>query len=437
MDRFDDDTLVAELRELRPEPTAEFTAELDEWAAAGFPRRSTASASRFERLGRRLRSISFGQLMIPAAGTAIALIAVAIVVIAVAGGGGSGSSALRTTSSESVSGGAVEAEETAGGEEAGEEAEATAEPPSAGTAKGKFNGGFFDESGKKAGGNAAGGRAAPAEAEGTEHAGEESVEGPIEEEATEEKAESEGPVEEEPFVAPAPPVSHRDVERGTSMILGTKPGEVAGASRKVFEAVSAAKGYVLHSSVQSGTRGSTAATFSMLIPNRNLNDALAAFSQIGEVRQRHDATNDITAPTVSATEELRDSNASIEGLLKELGNAETEEERESVEARLREERRRHAGIRASLEHLHKRASLAEVSLRIVTPRGADAAPASKGSDSGWSVGDALHDAGHILTVAAGVLLIALAVLAPIALILLLIWLANRFRVRRLRERALG
>jgi hypothetical protein len=77
-----------------------------------------------------------------------------------------------------------------------------------------------------------------------------------------------------------------------------------------------------------------------------------------------------------------------------------------------------------------------VSLRIVTNHGAGVAPPSK-NDSGWSVGDALHDAGHILTVAAGVLLIALAILAPIALIALLFWSLNRFRVRRLRERALG
>ena len=38
MDRFDDDTLFAELRELRPTPRPEFAAELDERAAAGFPR---------------------------------------------------------------------------------------------------------------------------------------------------------------------------------------------------------------------------------------------------------------------------------------------------------------------------------------------------------------------------------------------------------------
>jgi len=45
MDRFDDDTLFAELRELRPTPRPEFTAELDERAAAAFPRRDRTSAA--------------------------------------------------------------------------------------------------------------------------------------------------------------------------------------------------------------------------------------------------------------------------------------------------------------------------------------------------------------------------------------------------------
>src|SRR5262249_40117779 len=138
-------------------------------------------------------------------------------------------------------------------------------------------------------------------------------------------------------------------------------------------------------------------------------------------------------------EELRDSNATVEGLLKELGDAEAEAERESVEARLREERGRHAAIRSRLDKLGKRASMSEVTVRIVTNHGAGVVPPpSKGTGNGnWGVGDALHDAGHILTIAAGVLLIALAVLAPIGLIALAFWLANRFRVRRLRERTLG
>ena len=45
MDRFDDDTLFAELRALRPAPRPEFAAELDERAAAGFPRRDRVSAA--------------------------------------------------------------------------------------------------------------------------------------------------------------------------------------------------------------------------------------------------------------------------------------------------------------------------------------------------------------------------------------------------------
>ena len=109
-----------------------------------------------------------------------------------------------------------------------------------------------------------------------------------------------------------------------------------------------------------------------------------------------------------------------------------------MEARLREERRQHAAIRASLDHLRERGAMSEVTVRIVTSHGAGVTPpAAEGSDGSWGVGDALHDAGHILTIAAGVALIALAILGPLALIAFAFWLANRFRVRRLRERTLG
>ena len=229
----------------------------------------------------------------------------------------------------------------------------------------------------------------------------------------------------------------RDIERSAYVVLGTKPGEVSAAAAKVFTAVHAAHGIVLHSSVDSGSKGATGASFELLIPSRKVDDALAEISAIAEVRARHDSSNDITAPTVGAAEELADSNASIESLLKQLGNAETESELESLETRLREERSRHAAIRASLDHLHERSSMSEVSVRIVTGHGAGAVPPGKGSGGSWGVGDALHDAGHILTVVAGVLLIALAILGPLALIAFLLWGGNRFRVRRLRERTLG
>jgi len=57
-------------------------------------------------------------------------------------------------------------------------------------------------------------------------------------------------------------------------------------------------------------------------------------------------------------------------------------------------------------------------------------------EGGWGVSDGLDDAGRILAVAAGVTVIALAILGPLALIALLAWLAHRILVRRSRERAL-
>jgi hypothetical protein len=378
-------------------------------------------------------------MLVPAVGLAIAVLAAAGVVVAIGSHGGSGGDLMTSAASQEGGGsGAVENGTLEGGsEESSSGAKSVPTPPAATahskTREGEFEGNFFSENDKKAGkAGAVNGGAQAVESEAAEESGAE-----IEAEGPEEVAGG-------PAFAPAAGEAkvktrgHRDVERSSSIVLGTKPDQVASAAAKVYTAVHAANGVVLNSSVESGSTGASGASFSLLIPSGKVNDALAAFSRIAEVRSRHDATNDITAPTVGVTEELRDSNASIEGLLKELGNVETEAERESVEARLREERRRHASIRASLEHLHKRAAMSEVSLRIVTGHGAGAVPVGKGKSGGnWSVGDALHDAGNILTIIAGVLLIALAILAPIALIALLIWSANRFRVRRLRERALG
>jgi Domain of unknown function (DUF4349) len=455
MDRSDDDTLLAELREMRPEPRPEFTAELDERAAAGFPRRASRSAKTpFARLLDRWRAMTPRRRLVPAVGFALAALVVATVVVATVGdGGGSGSSDLMTSamsaesSKESAGGGGAAVDRnqelkagpsTSGADEEAfeaEEEEAAPEEESGGALK------PFSESTKRAGEKVGG-------EEGSSSGGEElAEEAPLEAESSSTTSAQALPPRAQALPQLSAPTfprngqdvfGHRDIERSASIVLGTKPGGVTAAASQVYKAVHAAHGIVLNSSVQSGSKGATGASFELLIPSRKLDDTLATFSQIAEVRERHDATNDITKPTVGAAEELADSNASIESLLKELGDSETETEREAVEARLREERRRHAAIEGSLEHLHKRASMSEVSVRIVTDHGAGVTPpAAKGDSGGWSVGDALHDAGHILQIAAGVLLIALAVLAPIALILLLVWLANRFRVRRLRERTLG
>jgi hypothetical protein len=62
-------------------------------------------------------------------------------------------------------------------------------------------------------------------------------------------------------------------------------------------------------------------------------------------------------------------------------------------------------------------------------------PGAGGGD--WTIGDALHDAGRVLAVAAGVALIALALTLPLALLGGLAWTTRRIYLRRAREGALG
>ena len=85
------------------------------------------------------------------------------------------------------------------------------------------------------------------------------------------------------------------------------------------------------------------------------------------------------------------------------------------------ERRHAASLRSQLMTLQRRANLSRVSLRIETGAGSSG---SSGDASGWGVGDALDDAGHILAIAAGVVIVGLAVSSRWPSIVLLAWLAT-------------
>jgi hypothetical protein len=392
MEPLRDDQLIAELRALRPAPSPAFAAELDERAAAGFPRRQRGSkpaASLLARIRTRVRATPPRRLLIPAGGVAVLAVAVATAVIAIGGGGG------KSTSGPSGYQSGLLSEITptrpgAAGQASGPRVEA------APTSKGA---GAVESSSAEAGG----GTASEAESQ--------PVPGP------------------EPAGGLAP--RHRDVERAAEITLAADPKDVADDASRVFEAVHAHRGIVMRSSTSQGRAGEAGARFELLIPSDELSEAMAAFSQIDNVRSRHEATADITAPTVSSEELLKESRARIDSLLGQLEEAETESEREAVEAELRHERRHAGRLAAQVAQLHRRADYSRVTLRIVS--GED----SSSGGGAWGVGDAFHDAGHILAVAAGVILVALAILGPIALIALLAWLSHRLWVRHQRRRVLS
>jgi hypothetical protein len=370
MEPFRDDQLIADLRALRPTPRPQFAAKLDERAAAGFPRRS--------RLRLELPSLPPLRLLIPAGGVAAVLLAI---VIALSSGGGSES----------------------GGPERGSSSGLLSQVEK-----------FPNHAAPEASGAAAG------EASGAASEVESSALAAPERTLASKAAQS------------APFLHHRAVERSAEITLAADPKDVDDDASRVFEAVHANNGIVMRSSTQEGRPGEAGARFDLLIPSARLDDAMAAFSDIDAVRSRHEASADITAPTVTAAALLKESRARIDSLLSQLEGAETEEEQEAIEAELRHERRHAGRLAAQVSHLHKRADFSRVSLRIET-----GGKESSGGGGAWGVDDALHDAGHVLTVAAAVTLIALAVLGPIALIALLAWLTHRAWVRRERRRVLS
>jgi hypothetical protein len=396
MEPFRDETeLVAELAALRPPPGPAFAAELDERAASGFPRRSRFGSSPRAWLGERIHAIQPRRALIPAGATALAAVAAVTVVVALNEPGG---------------------ERLLIGRDGPDAAGAPTKPVAPSTPSG----------GRSAGAEFRG--YAPGSQSLPQPPGEASSAASSQALPTPDVHTSAPPLDRNSSFALQAP--RRDIERSAEIVLGADAAEVGKDAARVFEAVHAHRGIVLRSSIRDGE--DAVARFELLIPSARLGDALAAFSAIAEVRSRHEATADITAPTVRTGELLRDSRARIDGLLAQLSRADTDAERTAVESQLRAERDQAAYLRSQLATLERRATFSRVSLRIET----GAAAASPGDGSGWGVGDALGDAGHILGIAAGVTIVVLAILGPVALIVALAWLANGARIRRSRERAL-
>lgn len=395
METSRDDQLAADLKALRPTPRPEFTAELDERAAAGFPRRSRLPRPS---LG-PLRSLPPMRLAL--AGGAVALFAIVVAsALVVANQNGTepqGNLALLEQKSKPAAPSPDAPDRASGaGQSSQEESTGIQYTTDVPTVPSEAS------SGSSSAGGSVYGTAAP-EAED------------LEVERTSGKP------------------NRRAVERSAEIVLAAEPGDVGEDSSEVFELVHAHDGIVMSSSTHEGKPGRAGARFELLLPSEDLGDALAALSEIDEVRSRHEATTDITAPTVDTAELLRDSKARIDSLLSQLKTAETEGEREAVETELRQERRHRARLRGNLQQLEHRASFSRVLVLIET-----GTTEESGTGGGsWGIDDALGDAGRVLAVAAAVAVVGLAILGPIALIALLAWLTHRAWVRRERRRVLS
>lgn len=383
--------LTAELHALRETPSEEFAAKLDARAAAGFPgrRRGATVLTRLpgvdaaSRLTERLRTAGPRRKLLPALAGVSTVIVVATAVVVSTGRDGAGPGDGGEQPTVGVSSGAVKtapADDTA------------AQLP-----------GLERELAPNEGGGGALGNIIV----------------------------NEPPL---PGGGTAPGIRNRQVERSAELTLGTEPEQVQDVAGKAIDVVGRYRGIVLSSSVRDGGEGEAGARFDLLIPSARLSGALADLSSLAEVRTRSENTLDITAPFVSAREHLRDARAEAEGLLRQLAEADTDTERASVKAQLQIVRGRIAAFRSQVDRLERRADFSRVSLQIVTSDQA-AIPGTGGGS--WTIGDALHDAGRVLAVAAGIALIAAALILPLGLLGGAAWAARRIYLRRARAQTLS
>jgi hypothetical protein len=237
-----------------------------------------------------------------------------------------------------------------------------------------------------------------------------------------------------PLPAPidvAPRAQARKVERSASLTLAANRDQVEDVADDVIRTTDRHGGFVLSSSVSSG-EGDAGATLDLRIPSAKLPAALGDLSELAHVRSRTQNANDITARFSSPRRRLADASAERQGLLRQLARAQTPNQTASIRARLRLVNDRIDQARRDLRRLQNRVSYSAVSVTIDTERRGEG-----GSAGAWSAGDAIDDALSILGVAAGILLVVTAVLAPVTLLGLALWAGYRLRARRRRDQALS
>jgi Domain of unknown function (DUF4349) len=228
------------------------------------------------------------------------------------------------------------------------------------------------------------------------------------------------------------------------LALSTRPGKVDAVAQQVFDVVGSEKGYVANSSVTATGNADSGADIQLSVPSANLQQTLIALTQLrgATVVSSTNSSHDITGQVGGAGRRLAEARALLRSLLGRLANAYTSEQIDSLKAQIRDANATIDRDQAALNGLHRQVQDSRIALTIQ-----GSAPASgghggsgsgfgSGSGSGFTLHRAGHDAVRVLVVAAGVLLIALAVAIPVALVgALVAWLWLRLRRHR-RESAL-
>ncbi len=224
----------------------------------------------------------------------------------------------------------------------------------------------------------------------------------------------------------APGTANRRVDRDARMTIAAHPEEVRKTSDEVIS-IARSLGAIVASSQVSETGDQASAVIDLRVPTRNLDTAIDRLTEIGDIDSLSESSVDITKPYVSAQDRLEDAQAERTELLRALGNATTDEEAESIRGQLRDARREISRAESQFENVARKARWSELGVSVHS---------DTNIEEDRSLSDWLDDAADVLEAVAGILLISVAIIVPIAIVIAIAWaLISRSRRRR-RERAL-
>ena len=232
-----------------------------------------------------------------------------------------------------------------------------------------------------------------------------------------------------------PPTTGRKVVQGAQLNLTAAPNRVDDVAQEIYDVVGQANGIVENSSVTQGGPGGYA-NFQLSMPSARLGQTMTQLSSLNyaQVVSRTDSSQDITDQYGAATRALADARALRTSLLKQLASAATTDQVDSVNAQIIDAEASISSDQATLNRLNHQVDYSELYV-TVQPQSAPPPIAHRGG-GGFTLGRAAHDAGRVLMVGAGVALIAIAVLAPIGLLVAVLWWVGSTLKRRHREQAL-
>jgi hypothetical protein len=218
-------------------------------------------------------------------------------------------------------------------------------------------------------------------------------------------------------------------QRAATLTLAPKPTEVQSVADQIAQLAARDGGFVQSSQVRLAHGAGGEANLQLSLPSARLSAALAELARLAPTRAQSQSLQDITDQYGAARTKLSDAVAARQALLRALAKATTQGEIESLHARLSLASAAITRARTDFAAVARRGSNSTVEVSVL-------GDAHAGSDRS-TLSKALHDAGDVLKVALAVVIVALAVLVPLALLGVLAALAWRTSRRCLRERALS